>query len=176
MKEIWKDIEGFEGIYQISNLGQVKSLEKIDRCPNGGLFTRPEIIMKQSDSDGYKRVQLYKDGKSKQKLIHRLVCEHFVENPENKSEVHHIDFDKSNNYYLNLRWSTSKENVNYTVEAGRKHNLSNNHHNAKITLNEAIKIKEMIKDGIRVVDIHKQLSISINIIQNIKSKNSWKNA
>ena len=102
--EIWKDIEGFVGLYQVSNLGRTKRLYQNDK---------EKILKHGSDKDGYLRVNLYKEGKSKQSKVHRLVAKAFIPNPDNKSQVNHRDENKSNNKVENLEWVTSKENINY---------------------------------------------------------------
>ena len=103
--EIWKDITGFEGLYQVSNLGRVKSLPRKNH-PN-------ETIRKiATDKKGYSRVNLIKDGKNHTKKVHRLVAEAFIPNPENKPSVDHINCNKSDNRVSNLRWYTYSEQVN----------------------------------------------------------------
>lgn len=106
-KEIWKDIKGYEGLYQISNLGKVKSMPRMmknRKCD--------EIIKKPSFSNkGYYRLPLYNDGEVKYYAIHRLVAEAFIDNPENKPTVDHIDRNKLNNNVSNLRWATYKEQL-----------------------------------------------------------------
>ena len=110
--EIWKDIEGFEGLYKVSNLGRIKSLNY--RC------TRKEKILKHgSDKDGYLLVNLCKEGKRKTCKDHRLVAKAFISNPENKPEVNHKDEDKTNNKVENLEWVTGKENANYGTRTER---------------------------------------------------------
>lgn len=111
MQEVWKDIAGYEGRYQISNLGRVKGLpidEKFCKRPN-------EIILKTFVcGSGYQEIILKnKDGR-KPKLIHRLVAEAFIPNPEGKREVNHKDGDKSNNRYTNLEWVTPSENQTHS--------------------------------------------------------------
>lgn len=115
MNEIFKDIEGYEGIYQISNLGRVKSLNYN--------HTRKEKILKPRNCHSYLRVQLYKNGQKEMPFIHRLVAQAFLSNPQNLPEVNHKDEDKSNNCVDNLEWVTRKENINYgtrTLRAAEK--------------------------------------------------------
>ena len=115
MKEIWKDIPNYEGFYQVSNLGHIKSFHK----HNGktGHFLVPNII-----GHGYESVMLYKKtvaGKERHKfLVHRLVAQAFLPNPDNLPQINHIDEDKRNNAVTNLEWCTNIYNRNYgTVNA-----------------------------------------------------------
>lgn len=101
MKEIWKDIEGYEGVYHVSNLGRAKRV------------TTGRILKSGKDRGGYLQVDLCKNGKHKTHRIHRLVAQAFIPNPENKPEVNHIDENKTNNMVSNLEWMTAKENSNH---------------------------------------------------------------
>ena len=100
MKEIWRDIEGYAGKYQISNLGNVKSLKR-------------NMILKANEYGEYNYVVLYKRGKGKIKNIHRLVAESFIENPRGLECVNHKDENKRNNVVSNLEWCNKKYNCNY---------------------------------------------------------------
>ena len=107
--EVWRDIIGYEGIYQVSNKGNVFSIERMVQGREcGGITLKPK-----HRRDGYLHVGLYRNGKMKNKLIHRLVLEAFVENPNNLPEVNHKDEDKANNNVENLEWCTSKYNSNH---------------------------------------------------------------
>lgn len=109
MKEIWKDIKGYEGLYQISNLGRVKSLARKYKSR-----VCKETIKKFSiDVKGYCKVNLCKNGKITYPRIHRLVAEHFILNPKKLPQVNHIDENKQNNRVDNLEWCDNKYNVNY---------------------------------------------------------------
>lgn len=101
MKEVWKDIEGYEGLYQVSDLGRVKRV-KTNRVLKGS-----------EDSWGYLKVNLSKNNIKSQQIIHRLVAQAFIPNPDNKSQVNHIDENKTNNMVSNLEWMTAKENSNH---------------------------------------------------------------
>ena len=110
MQEEWRDIAGFEGLYQVSNLGRVKHL-RVNKCKQERML-KPEV-----HSCGYQRVVL---GNSVRKFVHRLVAEAFIPNPENKPQVDHIDGTRDNNRVDNLRWCTNMENANFPIAKERK--------------------------------------------------------
>lgn len=118
MEEIWKDIcfsnngikYNYKGIYKISNLGRIKSLERLD---NKGRTVHEKILSSCKRPDGYYTVGLSINGKAKSFLIHRLVALTFIPNPDNLPEINHKDENKSNNCVDNLEWCTSKYNCNY---------------------------------------------------------------
>lgn len=112
MDEIWKDIEGYKGLYQISNLGRVKSLTRKVRCRNNKFrIVKENILSPILTKKGYLFVNLWKNNLCKRMLIHRLVAIAFIPNPENKLEVNHIDAIKTNNNLYNLEWNTRPENT-----------------------------------------------------------------
>lgn len=114
--EIWKDIKGFEGKYQISNYGQIKSLGRFVNDYRGGRFKREKILSLTDNGKGYYYIKLNK----KNYYIHRLVAQHFIENPYNHKCINHKDFNKHNNIVDNLEWVSQKENVLYSVKNMRK--------------------------------------------------------
>lgn len=119
--ENWKDIKGYEGFYQISDLGRIKSLER-DVFNSRGIVIRhikEKILVQSLDRNGYPGVHLFKNGKSKTTLVHRLVAIAFLPNPENKPQVNHIDEVKTNNAVDNLEWCDSQYNINYGTRTER---------------------------------------------------------
>lgn len=109
MEEIWLDIVGYEGMYQVSNIGRVKSLERYRSNHGKQQLVLESIKSTRKDKQGYLLLDLYKDNKQKTVRIHRLVAEHFLDNPDKKETVNHIDGDKENNNVENLEWATFKE-------------------------------------------------------------------
>ena len=118
MEEIWKDIEGYEGLYQVSNLGRVKSVGRNVRKWNHFSY-QPEKFLKQcEDTYGYCVVGLYKEKKLRVFKVHRLVANEFVDNPKNKETVNHINGNKHDNAASNLEWLTDAENKQHAFATG----------------------------------------------------------
>ena len=123
-KEIWKDIDGYEGLYQVSNLGRVKSLH----------HNKEKILKGSYNSKGYYFVKLCKNGISKSIFVHRLVAQEFIPNPDNLPIVNHKDENPRNNNVDNLEWCTQKYNANYgTVRERQAQTYFNNRNNHKPT-------------------------------------------
>ena len=114
MKEEYKDIEGYEWLYQVSNYGNVNSLNYYRSGKEKKLKPIKEKILKLTkDKDGYLYVGLYQQGKQKAHKVHRLVAQAFIDNPNNYPQVNHKDEDKTNNHVTNLEWCTRSYNINY---------------------------------------------------------------
>lgn len=114
MEEVWKDIPGYEGLYQVSNYGNVRSLNYNKQIGN------VKELKQKLRSNGYLEVHLSKDSKRKYFLVHRLVAEAFLENPYLLPQVNHIDGNKSNNYVSNLEYVTNSENQKHAYDTGLK--------------------------------------------------------
>lgn len=120
MEEIWRDVKGYEGLYQVSNLGKVKSYSRVVRC-KGGFRTQPsKILSPQTDKKKkfYNFVRLYKNGISKLFFVHRLVAIAFIQNTKNLPQVNHKDGNKLNNNAENLEWCTASENLKHAFVIG----------------------------------------------------------
>lgn len=114
MVEIWKDIDGYIGIYQVSNMGNVRSLQREEfKCAQGYRARKGVELKLSQDQKGYLMVNLYKNGKGRSRRVHRLVAEAFIDNPMHLSEINHIDENKKNNVVSNLEWCTSSYNKMY---------------------------------------------------------------
>lgn len=117
MKEIWKDIKGYEGKYQVSNLGRVRSLDRLDRS---GAKTKGKILNPKANKSGYVRVHLADGNGYNRESVHRLVAEAFVERKaETDNVVNHLDNNPSNNRADNLEWTTYKGNMEWAAKQGR---------------------------------------------------------
>ena len=116
MIEEWRPIEGYEGLYEVSNTGQVRSLDKYDSMNR---FLRGRILRLFTDGLGYLRAQLYSNSKRKSFLVHRLVAQAFIPNPDNLPQVNHRDENPSNDNVDNLEWCDGKYNVNYGTRIDR---------------------------------------------------------
>ena len=129
--EIWKDIVGYEGLYQVSDLGNVRSLN----WKNCGIAHN--LCLKKHPC-GYSQVVLFKDGAKRAVTVHRLVAEAFIDNPNKYKQINHKDENKRNNAVLNLEWCTASYNVKYSIalhpsrELGNKTNHSYKYDEIKI--------------------------------------------
>ena len=122
LKEIWKDIDGYEGYYQISNYGRVKSLGRNIYTTDGRFhrYKKEKIKIPKTTSDGYSAVTLSVNCHNKTFSVHSLVANAFLSKPKSDEvlEINHKDTDRKNNHFTNLEWVTHRENVAYSVSLG----------------------------------------------------------
>lgn len=116
--EIWKDIKGYEGLYQVSDLGRVKSLKREVKNKNGFRIVKEKVLKPIINNKGYYVYGLRKNGKLEMKLLHRLIGEHFLENKNKFTCINHIDGNKLNNRIDNLEWCTYKHNIKEAFRLG----------------------------------------------------------
>ena len=168
--ENWKDIKGYEGLYQVSDLGRVKSLERDAYFPNGTFHHHVEekILVPNSNGNGYLHVQLCKNGEKKQKYVHRLVAMAFIPNPENKPQVNHKDEVKTNNAVDNLEWCTSAYNVNYGTKIERqKQTYKDNYKNGKNKVVKKVFCVELNKTFDSITRAKEELGIDASKITKV---------
>jgi hypothetical protein len=151
-QEVWKSISNYEGFYEISNFGRVRSLERMVLCMQKGKPTYkpvPNRILKPTpDKDGYLLVFLKKNGRKAAK-VHRLVAIAFIHNPQNKPEVNHKNFIKTDNTVDNLEWATPLENTGHNMKFGNrpKMPLGEKAPIAKLSNSQRLEIYNACKDG-----------------------------
>ena len=122
MKEVWKDVVGYEGYYQCSNMGNIRSIDRL--IVNNGVlgskkncFMRGRTLTPGKDTKGYAFVNLCKGGVQKSLSVHRIIATAFIPNVNNKPQINHIDYNPLNNYIANLEWVTQSENIQHSIEA-----------------------------------------------------------
>ena len=175
--EIWKDIVGYEGYYQVSNKGRVKGLKRVLVASNGRKQDAQEKIkVPWSNKRGHLRTELSKDGKSKRFYIHRLVAKAFIPNPNNLPQINHINNNPGCNLVENLEWVTQKENSNHAAKQGRivkgaKHN------SAKLTEEDVKWIRKnyiLYDKNFSLDAIAKKYGMSHEVIRCIIKRRTWK--
>lgn len=169
--EVWKDIIGYEGVYQVSSHGRIRSLDRYV----GHRFFPGKIFSPNPNRYGYVRVQLTNNGETKSFAVHRLVAAAFLDNPNGFPQINHKDENKSNNHVDNLEWCTAEYNINY---GHRTEKMSHsNHFNAKLTQEDVDKIRMEYKKGVRGHGIYclaKKYGLGTTQISRIVHYESWK--
>lgn len=171
--ENWKEIEGFEGYYAISDKGRVMSCDrKIVEKNTGSVVTRKSTILKNITTQGYSRVSLSRNDKKYAKMVHRLVAIAFIPNPYNKREVNHIDGDKNNNHVSNLEWVTPKENTKHAWDTGLcKPSFGESHGCSKFKNEDILLIRSCNYSTPVLANMYK---VNKSTINRIKKRVSWK--
>lgn len=171
--EVWKDIKGYEGLYQVSNLGRVRSLDRhIKRVSKRGAviyqFHKGRVLSPKTTKSGYLEVQLF-DSNSNGKMwrVHRLVAKTFIPCTDSTLEVNHIDENKLNNEVENLEWCNRQYNTNYGTR-NQKIGIANIYR-AKISSKDIEKMKSLRDNGIRVREIAQMFDISTNYTYDLLS-------
>ena len=171
MIEIWKDVKGYEGLYQVSNLGNVKSLNRIKHYVNGRKYTLNGRVLKGIlVGNGYYNIVLCSSVKRKF-YIHRLVAQSFIPNPKNKPEVNHINGIKTDNRVVNLEWSTRLENQRHAKEMGLGNFCGEMSPTSKLKNEQVLEIRNSKLKG---TELSKLYNIGEMQISRIKNNKNWK--
>lgn len=171
-KEIWKDIKNYEGLYQISNKGRVKSLlkERISGRYRIVMTYKERILKLGLNSQGYPKICLSKNGKAKTFRVNRLVLAAFK--GETSLECNHIDGNKENNRVENLEYCTNSENKKHAYRIGLMNRRGEKHHLAKIN-NAIVKNIRANKYNLTVQEFSALYQISVAAVRNVINQKSW---
>jgi len=162
----WRPVVGFEGAYEISSWGRLKSLPRLRPAANGGgtQQVRGGIRRLSSGTGGYITASCFAFGKSRNTLVHVLVAEAFVPNPDNLTEVNHKDKVRTNNTPDNLEWVTRVDNVTRGEECGRH----------KLTTGQVLEIRARLATGVKQAVLAEMYGVDPSAISNIKRRKKWK--
>lgn len=173
MKEIFKDIKDYEGLYQISNLGRVKALAKFCKTKGDGIRYSPEKIMKTgNDIHGYQLIGMSKNTKRLTFKVHRLVAQAFIPNSENKPFINHKNGIKNDNNFKNLEWCTDQENMDHAVRTGLIKKGEDNP-NSKLNEKDILRIRNEFKD-FSISDVARKFNVDWNTIKRVITGDGWK--
>ncbi len=171
--EIWLDVIGYEGSYQVSNFGNIKSLSRKVKCNSSYRIINEIILRPKPDKDGYLKVVLCVDNKRKTVSIHRIQAIAFIPNPKNKPCVNHIDGVKFNNILSNIEWATFSENSIHAHRNGLlRFQKGVSSHYSKLTEKEVLEIREM-----KSIRTQEEIAALYNVcranISHIFSRKTW---
>lgn len=175
--EIWKDIEGWEGFYQISSKGRVKSIGRNKTIGDKGKKFMPSFIMKQNIVKEYLTVIFWKSYHNHEKWqVHRLVGFYFVPNPYNKPTVNHDNTIKLDNDFINLIWATHQEQQLHAVANGLRNNtLGENSNFSKLTKEVVLEIRNLFDNGImKTGDLSVKFNTALSNVRCIVNRKTWK--
>ena len=166
---MWKPIRGYEGRYEVSDDGQVRGITRAERLKDGKSRTRKgRQLALMTKRTGYQCVNLYKDAHMTTQLVHRLVADAFIPNPEHKPEVNHINGDKHDNRAVNLEWVTGSENIRHAFRTNLK---SGNGRDGKLS-SEQIRQIRTCSDSQKVIAM--RYGISRQMVGLIKQRKAYK--
>lgn len=174
--EEWKDIEGYEGFYQVSSLGFIRSLDRYIECSDGRIYLCKGRVLSffKGTTCNYKSVQLSRDNAPRKFMVHRLVAKAFLGlTDEEKLEVNHKDGNTSNNQLSNLELVSRQQNIDHAIATGLKHDYGENHVHAKLTNAQATEARKLWHDGMRQKDIAIKFGVSKQTINNIVHYKSY---
>lgn len=175
--EEWRSIKGFEGSYEVSDLGRVRSLDRmVNSAHNAKRIVLGQILRASKEPNGYLRICLSIRNRYKSYSVHRLVAKAFIPNCDNKSQINHKDGDKENNTVPNLEWCTAKENSQHAVTTGLRVNTQrgSTHYGSILTESDVLTIRFLKAEGMPPKHIAEIFDIKSSHLSAIISKRIWK--
>lgn len=174
MKEKWLPVKEYEGIYEVSNLGRVRSLKRYVVGRDGMRFIRGRHLRPSLNTKGYPFINLWKNNNGKSTGIHRIVAIAFCENPDSLKEVNHIDSTPINNRSDNLEWCSHLQNMQHSVRAGRTKAVTNPKRAQKLTINDVVKIRGLrTEEGLSYAKIGRRFNLAPETTRQICLGNQW---
>jgi DNA-binding XRE family transcriptional regulator len=175
MNEVWRDIPGWEEMYQVSNKGRIKSLKRFVKRSDGRLQPIPEAIL-TGDVGEYIRVYLRTPGYKIRKFVHRIVAEVFIPNPEGYRTVNHLNGNKYDNNVDNLEWASHSMNVLHAYENGLAvHAVGVNWHNSKLNDDKVREIRSRYSDGgVTMESLAKEFGVSRKTLSKAIEGKTWR--
>ena len=180
--EVWKQVIGYEGQYEVSNMGRLRYVPKTvmvfrkDTSRSHAVSIKGKTSNGAANSKGYVYVKLQRDRKRQSVKMHRLVALHFIPNPNNLPQVNHIDGDKKNNKAVNLEWCNNSHNIKHAYSSGLMNRKGERQNTCKIKESDVLEIREFYsknpKSFLRVYA--EKLNITITTVSNIIKRNIWK--
>ena len=177
MSEIWKDIPDFEGSYQVSNMGRVRSLDRVIAIKDGRMRKHKGRVLKLhvNKSTGYEQLVIYNDNGYNTKRVHRLVLEVFKPHVNmNVLDVNHIDGNKLNNHLTNLEWVTRRDNILHAYSTGLMSREGERRSYAKLTNTDVLEILQRLDMGESQKDIGLHYGVSKSCISHISAGLTWR--
>lgn len=181
MVEVWKDVKGYEGLYEVSNLGAVRSKDRhVDFVDKRGYkakrFYPSRVVKQRTIKGGYLICELSRNGNRERILAHRLVAMNFLENENCLKEVNHIDADKTNNKVNNLEWVTRGENIRHAFRLGLvKREKGSKLYNSKFAEEDIVSIRKSYKEGtMNINDLARMYNVNRKTMDSICTYKSWK--
>jgi len=173
MEEIWKPVVGYEGLYEVSNTGKIKAIERALFYRGCYRVHKERVLNQETYAQGYLRVTLSKNNLPKRRSVHRAVAQAFLPNPENKETINHKNGIKTDNSVENLEWATWTENNRHAIATGLNKNKGENGSGAKLKTENVLFIRESKGSLTRYV-LAEMFAISVSTIENIWYRKTWK--
>lgn len=175
LNEEWRDCVGYEGLYQVSSFGRVRSCDRyIDHYLGGKSFIKGAILKSNFDDGGYLKLSIYANGKKLTRTVHQLVAETFLGDRVKGRVVNHIDGCKANNSVANLEYCSHKDNIRHSYTMGLcASREGEKNHQAKLTASDVREIRSLLASGEIHADIAKRFGVSRGAITKIKLGETW---